>query len=360
MKILIDIGHPAHVHYFRNFISLMEKNGHEFLITARDKEVTFNLLDAYKIPYKSRGKGGKGFLGKIIYLFKGNFIIYKAAKIFKPDLFLSFASPYAAQISVIFRRPHIALDDTEHSIIEQTLYIPFSSVIITPHSFKKYLGQKHIKINSYFELCYLHPNVYTPKKTILSELNLVENEYVILRFVSWNAAHDFGQSGLSVKLKKKIIEKISSRFKVIISSEFKLPAELNEYSLKTNPTNLHDLLYYSRLCISEGATTASECSVLGTPNIYVNSIKVGYLEEQIKIYGLGYSILEEEKLLLTIEELLTTPDIKEYWQEKRIKMLTEKIDFTHFLTWFVGCYPSSVDTMRFNPETQLRYIMDNN
>jgi len=27
MKILIDIGHPAHVHYFRNFIKMMESNG---------------------------------------------------------------------------------------------------------------------------------------------------------------------------------------------------------------------------------------------------------------------------------------------------------------------------------------------
>ncbi len=39
MRILVDIGHPAHVHFFKNFIWEMEKRGHEFIVTARDKDV---------------------------------------------------------------------------------------------------------------------------------------------------------------------------------------------------------------------------------------------------------------------------------------------------------------------------------
>ena len=40
LKIFVDIGHPAHVHYFRNFIKLMQDKGHEFFVSARDKEVS--------------------------------------------------------------------------------------------------------------------------------------------------------------------------------------------------------------------------------------------------------------------------------------------------------------------------------
>ena len=65
MKILIDIGHPAQVHYFRNFISIMESKGHLCFVIARNKEVTFDLLKIYGIKFKSRGKGGKGFFGKL-------------------------------------------------------------------------------------------------------------------------------------------------------------------------------------------------------------------------------------------------------------------------------------------------------
>ena len=49
MKIVIDIGHPGHVHYFKNFIKIMENKNHQFLLFTRDKEVTHNLLNNYKI-----------------------------------------------------------------------------------------------------------------------------------------------------------------------------------------------------------------------------------------------------------------------------------------------------------------------
>jgi len=36
MKILIDIGHPAHVHLFRNLIKNLEHKGHFVLVTVKD------------------------------------------------------------------------------------------------------------------------------------------------------------------------------------------------------------------------------------------------------------------------------------------------------------------------------------
>ena len=36
MKIFLDIGHPAHVHYFKNFIMEIKNEGHKVLITARN------------------------------------------------------------------------------------------------------------------------------------------------------------------------------------------------------------------------------------------------------------------------------------------------------------------------------------
>ena len=49
MRIFIDIGHPAHVHYFKNFIQIMNKNNHKILIVARNKEITHELLNFYEI-----------------------------------------------------------------------------------------------------------------------------------------------------------------------------------------------------------------------------------------------------------------------------------------------------------------------
>ena len=49
MKILFDLGHPAHVHYFKNLIKVLEKNGNQIMIIARKKDVTHNLLKIYKM-----------------------------------------------------------------------------------------------------------------------------------------------------------------------------------------------------------------------------------------------------------------------------------------------------------------------
>jgi uncharacterized protein len=55
-------------------------------------------------------------------------------------------------------------------------------------------------------------------------------------------------------------------------------------------------------------------------------------------------------------ELLTTPGIKEEWQEKREKMLAEKIDVTAWLVWFIEHYPDSSRIMNENPNFQFNFV----
>ena len=66
MKILIDIGHPAHVHYFKNFIKIMQKKGNIITVSARDRECVSDLLVFEEIPFFRRGKGFNGIFGKFL------------------------------------------------------------------------------------------------------------------------------------------------------------------------------------------------------------------------------------------------------------------------------------------------------
>ena len=52
MKIVVDINHPSHIHYYRNFINGMTERGHKILITASEKDITYNLLNSYGYDYK--------------------------------------------------------------------------------------------------------------------------------------------------------------------------------------------------------------------------------------------------------------------------------------------------------------------
>jgi predicted glycosyltransferase len=355
MKILIDIGHPAHVHYFRNFIGLMTRNGHQIQVTSRDKEVTFDLLRKYDIQFISRSKGGKGLFGKIFYILYADLKLIRVGLHLKPDILLSFASTYAAHASFILRKPHIAFDDTEHSKYEIFLYRPFTKVILNPQSFKKDFGKKQIRFKGFMELCYLHPKYFSPVNNVLIQLNLSESEpFVLLRFVSWTASHDMGETGFSSEAKFNLVRGLSKKIKVFISSENELPQDLEKLRLPVSPEKLHDVLYYSALYIGEGATTASECAMLGTPAIYVNSLSAGTLEEQERL-GLLFGFRNSEGVLEKALEILNTPDFKARNRNRRDNMLEQTIDITEFMVWFIENYPESVKIMKENPDYQDRF-----
>lgn len=51
MRIAVDIGHPAHVHYFRGLIRNFSYEGHEFFVTACERGEVFACFDGLEIPY---------------------------------------------------------------------------------------------------------------------------------------------------------------------------------------------------------------------------------------------------------------------------------------------------------------------
>lgn len=354
MKIVIDIGHPAHVHYFKNLISIMQANGHEFLVIARDREVVFDLLNYYKIKFINRGKGSDSFLGKLLYMLKADIFIYKKVLKIKPDIFLSFGSPYAAQVAYFMRKPHIVLNDTEHTDKMHSIFTyPFSKTIITPTSFGHDLGAKQIRFNNINESLYLHHNYYIPDDSIYKILKIDKRTpYIILRFVSWHAYHDFGQIGLDLKTKKALVDMLSKKYKVFISVEGKIDKSFKKYAINIPAYRMHDLLAFSSLYIGESATMASESAMLGTYAIYINSLPV-----------MCYLKLEEENSLLKhftssdgvieyVEQLIKKNRIKDSTLVKRDNMIKDFIDPTKFMVWFLENYPESIKIINENYEFQ--------
>jgi len=63
MKIIIDIGHPGHVHFFKHAAWELKKRGHEILFSAREKDVTLTLLRHYKFEFRTLSAIGKSTLG---------------------------------------------------------------------------------------------------------------------------------------------------------------------------------------------------------------------------------------------------------------------------------------------------------
>lgn len=353
MRILIDIGHPGHVHLFRHFTEEMMKRGHVIFFTCRQKEFEIELLKAFAFDYKCFGRHYKSFPGKIWGLVKFNIQMIFIAVNFKPDVFLSHGSIYAAQVAWLFGKPHISLEDSGN--MEQIkFYLPFTNVVITPDVLPVNLGEKQIRYKGYHELAYLHPKYFSPVSSILSEIGIINNqEYSIIRFVSWKATHDKGHKGFTVDEKKELIDYlISKNLKVLITSESDLPMEFRNYQINISPNKIHHVLAFARIVISEGATIASESGILGTPTIYVNSIERCYNEDQEKNYGAVTNFRTGNGVLKKVEQLLS---VKRKISPFNRKMLKDKIDVTAFIVWFVENYPDSVKIMKTNPDYQYNF-----
>jgi len=360
MKIFIDIGHPAHVHYFRNFIRIMQGRGHNFFITARQRECVFDLLGSCGLHYHNRGPGSTTLAGKLLYLLQADFALYRLARHYLPDLFLSFGSAYAAHAAWLLRKPHIAFDDTEHATLEHLLSVPFTDAVLTPSCFRKTFGKKQIRFNGYMELCYLHPNYFTPDPAILDMLGVRSGEkYVILRFVSWSAAHDVGHAGIALEMKRRAAKELSRYARVFISSEKELPPDLQQYRICIPPERMHDALFYAVLLYGESATMASECAVLGTPAVFIDDIGRGYTDEEEREYGLVFNYSESQvdqaASLQKALELVKADTVKDSLRKKRFRILSEKIDVTAFMVWLIDQYPKSLAEINSNVDWERKF-----
>jgi len=363
MKILIDILHPAHVHLFKNLINELKGKGNSPLITVKGIPAAKELLGLYNIPYIEIGSKSDTIKGKFVNQFKYDLKLRKIVNDNKIDLAIG-SSITIAHVSKISKTKSIVLDDDDDEV--QPLMVkyghPFADLILSPDVLKgKRKKKETIYYSGYHELAYLHPKRFTPDKSVLNQAGISEGEkYFVLRFNSFKAHHDIGEQGLSIENKRKIVKILSEYGKVFITTERTIDPEFEQYRISIPPHEIHSFISYSTMLIGDSQTMTSEAAVLGVPSIRSNSFvgRISYLEEEEHKYGLtfGFKPNESEKLFIKLKELLTNPNLKEEWKEKRKKLLEDKIDVTAFLFWFVEYYPESVKMMKEKPDYQNRFI----
>ncbi len=340
MRVLVDIGHPAHVHFFKNTIWSLEKKGHQVMVVSRDKDVVIELLNAYGIPHTILSKVKPGKSNLLEEWFIREFKTLKIAQQFDPDLIMGILSPVVAQIAWITRKKSIIFNDTEHAVLAQKLTYPFCDIICTPSCYLKNEGRKQIRYSGYHELAYLHPSYFTPRPEVLKDLGVQEGEpFTILRFVSWGAHHDVGQHGIKNKI--TLVQEVEKFGKVFITSEGPLAKEFERYRIRVSPEKIHHLLYYATLYVGEGATMAVESAILGTPSIYISSLvgTMGNFSELETKYGLLFNYSDSESALSKAIELLKDSELKKTWGLKRAALLSDKINVTEFMVKLIESLP---------------------
>ena len=114
MKILFNISHPAHVHFFKNAISILLQKGHEILTVSRRKEFTTALLNAYQMDHvvlTDKGKGLTELSKELLYQQVRLSNIIRTASV---DMMLQIGGIFNAPVGKLHRIPTLAFSDTEN------------------------------------------------------------------------------------------------------------------------------------------------------------------------------------------------------------------------------------------------------
>lgn len=324
MRILIDTGHPVHIHFFAPIAHRLIQSGHEVLFSIREKDCSLSIIKSYNLPFKTKGRGSYSIFFKPFYFLSALKTIYFISKDFKPDLFLSFASPYASVVASVLNKSHIVFDDTEGDPLVQTVNKSLATKIVTPVSFQQKLGEKQLFINAFKEQAYLKDYTFSPEA----------GNYILVRLVNHGAMHDLFSKVWHEQDRFDFIRELAQKYSMVISSEIPLPVDLKPFEYSRSPEDLHAVMSRAKMVIGESATVSMEAAVLGVPAVYIDYNTRGYIETLEREYGLVEHFLpvdhELEKAKDSIREIMENP-VDPHYQEQRKKLFRETDDIVEYM-----------------------------
>lgn len=288
MKVLIDIGHPAHVHFFREPLARLRAQDHQVLVTSRVKEMAVELLDALGVEHVTLSAQRAGALGLGRELLVRDARLLQVARRFRPDVMAAIGGIFIAHVGALTRIPSLVFYDTENARMQNALTYPLAHRVIVPDCYQAWVpARRTLRYRGYHELSYLQPDVFSPERAIALANGLApEGPTWLLRLVSWQASHDIGESGWNATLLGDTVDALAARGRVIISAEAALPRAFDALRYRGDPARIHHLMAFCAGFIGESATMASEAAVLGVPAVYAAHTGRGYTDEQQTRYGL--------------------------------------------------------------------------
>ena len=286
-KIWIDIEQPKTAIMFHTLIKKFETTQSDLLITARDYDSTYQILDDYDMTYKRIGKhGGEKLEVKLETYIDRLKELFPLVKTFKPDYFITFLSIEGTRIAYGLQIPSIGMNDEPRNEPVCKLLHPFLDNIITPECIpiEDYINlhadpKKIIRYNGLDEIAWL--SEYNPNPEALDKFDLEKGNYVLIRSEPAHASYFVNKLKPDETLISKFLPSIYKEFPnhkylLLVRSEKQenfLLKKLKEFKKNKNIlitqylSNIVDLCFYGALIISGGGTIVRESSLLNDPSI---------------------------------------------------------------------------------------------
>lgn len=332
MHIVVTIQHPAHVHFFRPVVRMVEAEGHRVDVFAREKDLVTYLLDEYGIDYTVLADEPASPWWLPLTQAKYELRLFEACRRLDPDVLVAIGEPGITHVGKLCGATSILLTDTEHARFQLNISVPFADLVCTPASFEADFGDHHVCYEGFHELAYLHPDRYDPNPDIRQACGLdPDRKLAVVRLISWEAAHDFGHSGFE-RTERLVSALESEGIQVVVTAEGEVPPGLESNQVTVPPEHIHDLLYHADVFVGESGTMTLESAILGTPAVFVATFNAGVLKELESTYGLVDILSGEQRTRTAIRRakaiLETEPSV---WSRRRQQLLEDTVDPAAFV-----------------------------
>ena len=360
--ILFSVNHPSQYHLFKNLAKKTMAIGYQPFFFIQDRGLIKQLVvnDGFRYQISSSDFLRKSLTGKYGVVLRGVLsLIQQEISIFFFCLrnnvkYLLGTDIAIAHVGWVLRKPSFLFTDDDYCFIKHYSHLafPFAKHIIAAKEvdLNKW-GNKRIAYAGNQKVSYLHPDYFYPSIQVLEKYGLSNKRFFIIRLVKFAALHDAInniETGLEEKTLGKIINLLTKHGVVIISAEGSCPSRYKSFCISINPQDMHDLLYYADMLISDSQSMHIEAALLGVPAIRTNkwvahNTPFSVIDTLEKAYGLGYSISpgDTDMLIKTIESLLNGKSKEDYLQ-KRTRFFAQNTNLTCFLFELLENYPSSL------------------
>ncbi len=124
-----------------------------------------------------------------------------------------------------------------------------------------------------------------------------------------------------------MVEMLKPYGTIFITSERPLEPQFEQYRIRINPLDMHHVMAFASLLISDSQSMSVEAAMIGLPNLRFSDFsgRISVLEELEKVYHLtiGIKTSDPQRLIREARDLLLSADSKKEYQKRRNFSVTD-------------------------------------
>ena len=179
MRVLFQLGHPAHFHLYKNTIADLQRDGHQTYVLIRKKDILEELLKESGMPYVNILPSGKKSPFTLMLRLWRVFCFSLSHKV---DVLVG-STPEVAQVAWLLRRRSVVMAEDDAAIVPQFIKAvkPFADQYLSPVSCNNGpLEGKTTHYAGFHKLAYLHPLRFTPDPSVVDRYFPHDRPYFLL------------------------------------------------------------------------------------------------------------------------------------------------------------------------------------